>query len=173
MRVLGVPVDFPSEEGTFTKALFGKSLCKLETMCSKLTRLPTAHVQYTLLRFCLDGCRLNFLTRCCNSVHTKSLVRRADAVLRQTLGDVLGKPLSDHQWAQARLPQRLGGLGIGSPVDMGPTGRVAASVDFMLRARQTLHLDEDLPLGPPDLPHILGILQATLGPEFEPLKGWL
>ena len=122
IRVLGVPVEHPAEDGSFTKALFGKAVTKLETMCSTLTRLPAAHVQYTLLRYCLDSCRLNFLTRCSSARHIPTLVERADNILRQTLGDVLGTPLTDKQWAQARLPQRHGGLGIGSPVDRATPG---------------------------------------------------
>jgi hypothetical protein len=97
LRVLGVPVDHPAEDGTFTRTLFGKAVTRLEAMCSRLTHLPATHVQYTLLRYCLDGCRLNFLTRCSSATHVSALVQRADAVLRQTLGDVLGSPLTPKQ----------------------------------------------------------------------------
>ena len=92
IKVLGVPVEHPAEEGSFTRSLFGKAVDKLENMCSRLTRLPAAHVQYALLRHCLDGCRLNFLTRCSSARHIPSLVQRADGILCQTFGDIVGTP---------------------------------------------------------------------------------
>ena len=173
IRVLGVPVEHPAEDGTFTRALFSKAVDKLESMCSVLTRLPAAHVQYTLLRYCLDGCRLNFLTRCSSARHIPSLVERADNVLRQTLGDILGTPLTDKQWAQARLPQRHGGLGIGSPVDLATPGRLATIVDYALRAQKTLLLQPEFPLVPPDFLDVARRMQQCLGPEFAPLQGWI
>jgi hypothetical protein len=145
---------------------------RLDRMCSKLTRLPAAHVQYTLLRYCLDGCRLNFLTRCSSECHVSALIHRADGILCQTLGDIIGTPLTGPQWGQARLPQRLGGLGISSPLDLAAPGRIAAVVDFVLRGKKTLQLQEDLPLIPPDFPIVVSSLSACLGPEFDPLKGW-
>ena len=172
LRVLGVPVEHPAEEGTFTRALFGKAVDKLATMCARLTRLPATHVQYTLLRYCLDGCRLNFLTRCSSAAHIGALIQRADNILRQTLGDVLGTQLSDKQWDQAKLPQRHGGLGIGSPVDLATPGRLATMVDFVRRAQRVLLLDEAVPLVPPDFPLVVTTMLGCLGPEFSPLKGW-
>ena len=124
----------------------------------------TCCLQY-ILRYCLDGCRLNFLTRCSSAAHVEAQVHRADAILNQTLGDV--------QWDQAKLPQRHGGLGIGSPVDLQAPGRLATVVDFILRARKVLHLQPDLELVPPDFQCVVQAMPQTLGPEFDPLKGWV
>jgi hypothetical protein len=172
LRVLGVPVDHPANLGTFTTTMFNKAVTRLEAMCSRLTHLPATHVQYTLLRYCLDGCRLNFLTRCSSMTHTTALVQRADAVLRQTLGDILGTPMSQKQWDQATLPQRLGGPGIASPKDLLAPGRLATLVDFSIRGRKVLHLQEDLNLIQPDFPSVVQMMALTLGPEFDPLKAW-
>jgi hypothetical protein len=172
LRVLGVPVDHPADVGTFTKAMFGKAVARLESMCSRLTHLPAAHVQYTLLRYCLDGCRLNFLTRCSSMTHTSAMVQRADAVLCQTLGDILGTPLSPKQWDQATLPQRFGGLGISSPKDLLAPGRLATMVDFAIRGKKVLRLQEDLNLIQPDFASAVRAMAFTLGPEFDPLKSW-
>ena len=172
LRVLGVPVEHPSDVGTFTKAMVAKAVAKLDRMCSVLTRLPAAHIQYTLLRYCLDGCRLNFLTRCSSATHIGPLVTEADGILRRALGDVIGTPLTTAQWTQARLPQRFGGLGIRSPLDMGPPGRLASLVDFLLRGRKALELDEALSLHQPDFALVVEEVQARLGPIFEPLQSW-
>ena len=64
------------------------------------------------------------------------------------------------------------GLGIGFPVDLQTPGRLATIVDFVLRARKVLHLQPDLNLVPPDFDHVVQVMAHTLGPEFEPLKGW-
>jgi hypothetical protein len=39
-----------------------------------------------------------------------------DGIIRDSLGIILGKPLTDRQWTQASLPVSLGGLGIRSAV---------------------------------------------------------
>ena len=46
-------------------------------------------------------------------------------VLRDTLGFILGAPVSDTQWAQATIPARLGGLGIQDPVSSRLPARIA------------------------------------------------
>jgi hypothetical protein len=46
-------------------------------------------------------------------------------------------------------------------------------VDFVLRGRKVLHLQEDLNLVPPDFLGVVRAMGATLGPEFDPLKDWL
>ena len=168
-----MPVDHPSDTGTFTRELFGKAVDKMKVMCGVLTKLPSSHVQYCLLRYCLDGCRLNFLTRCSAVHHTGPEVNRADGILRETLGDVLGTPLDDSQWLQARLPQRLGGLGIRSPVDMVAAGRMASLLDCLTRSHQILVMEDNPNPLPRDFLTVLGILQNRLGPELEPLKSWL
>jgi hypothetical protein len=104
--------------------------------------------------------------------HVEALVKRADAVLNQTLGDVLGTPLVPKQWNQSKLPQHHGGLGIGSPVDLQTPGRLATVVDFVLRAPKVLHLQPDLNLLPPDFQRVVQAMAHTLGPEIDPLKGW-
>ena len=146
---------------------------RLQQMCLRLTHLPATHVQYTLLRYCMDGCRLNFLTRCSSAKHIQAGITRADGILCQTLGDILGTPLTPKQWDQARLPQRLGGLSIGSPMDLAYPGRVATIIDFVIRGPKILLLQEDLPLLPPDFSTVVQHLQTILGPEFEPTKKWL
>ena len=80
----------------------------MQEMCRLLTHLPAAHVQYTLLRYCLDGCRLAFLLRTTPATHIGEEVGMSSKPLRTTLGDVLRAQLTDTQWAQATLPQRLG-----------------------------------------------------------------
>jgi hypothetical protein len=172
VRVLGVPVEHPADTGAFTKAVLGKAVDSLDTMCSTLSRLPATHVQYTLLRFCLDGWCLNFLGRAASAFHGEAQWSRADGILRRTLGEVLGLPLSDSQWAQARLPQSLGGLGIRSPADMALPGRMAAMVDFARRGREALGLDPDLPLIQPDLGAVVVKMATVLGPLFQPLQDW-
>ena len=41
----------------------------MREMCRVLTHLPAANVQYTLLRYCLDGCRLASLLRATPATH--------------------------------------------------------------------------------------------------------
>ena len=112
------------------------------------------------------------MTRCSSARHIPALLQRADSILCQTLGDVVGTPLTVKQWDQARLPQRHGGLGIASPLELAPVGRLATVVDFVLRARKTLLLQPEVPLIPLDFQEVVSQAQSCLGPEFAPLKDW-
>jgi hypothetical protein len=173
IRVLGAPVVHPEGDGAFSRRPFEKSTAQMHEMCRVLTHLPAAHVQYTLLRYCLDGCRLAFLLRSTPATHIAQEVGSAGRLLRTTLGDVLGSQLTDSQWAQAVLPQRLGGLGIKSPADMCIPARLASCADFLQRGREVLGLPPDLPLLPADLPYVLSEATRHLGPRLEPLAGWV
>jgi hypothetical protein len=46
-------------------------------------------------------------------------------------------------------------------------------VDFVLRARKVLLLQEDLNLVPPDFTRVVKTMAQTVGPEFDPLRDWL
>ena len=173
IRVLGAPVVHPEGDGAFSRALFNKSLDQMREMCRVLTHLPAAHVQYTLLRYCMDGCRLNFLLRATQATHVQHEVQVSSKLLRTTLGDVLGAQLADLQWGQARLPQREGGLGIKSPEDIHLPARLASLADFLQRGREVLGLPPDLALQPADLPYVLSGASRHLGAQLEPLCSWL
>ena len=173
IRVLGAPVVHPDGDGAFSRSLFQKTLGQLKEMCRVLTHLPAAHAQYTLLRYCLDGCRLTFLLRASQATHVQYEVQLSSALLRTTLGDVLGAQLSDSQWQQARLPQREGGLGIKSPEDICFPARLASCADFLQRGREVLGLPPDLTLQPADLPFVLSGVSRHLGTQMEPLAAWV
>jgi hypothetical protein len=173
VRVLGTPVGHPDGDGAFGRRLFQRSLGELREMCRILTHLPATHCQYTLLRYCLDGCRLVFLLRTTPGPYIASEVEEASHVLRTTFGDILGKQLTDQQWWQACLPQKQGGMGIKCPKDLSVPARLASCVGFLQRGRDILCLPPDLDITPPDLGYTLDRAKAHLGSAFEPLGSWV
>ena len=61
-------------------------------------------------------------------------------------------------------------LGYSFPTGYGAPGRLASLVDFLLRGRKALELDEALSLHQPDFALVVEEVQARLGPIFEPLQ---
>ena len=92
---MGAPMVHPEGDGAYSRELFKKSFDQMSEMCRILTHLPAAHAQYTLLRYCLDGCRLTFLLRTTQATHLQQEVVASSRMLRTTLGDVLGAQLTD------------------------------------------------------------------------------
>ena len=140
-------------------------------MLEVLLRLPAAHVLFKLLRNSLDGCKINYLTRCSNLEHVRRELKQATSLLRNTLGDILAGQLSNKQWAQASLPVRLGGLGISDPSEVAFPARMACSVEFIHRSAE-FGVPAEVPLVPPDFLGSVAEVRAVVGPEVDPLATW-
>ena len=172
IKVLGGPVQHPRSNGQHARDLFDKKVGSLGKMLDALKALPQAHLQFSLLKGSLDGCRLSFLTRMCPTQHITAGCQKASSLLRTTLGEILGEQPTNAQWQQATLPVRLGGMGIKDPMYFAEGARMASISTFLRLARSHLDLPSDLQLHSPEMSQLVSTLRTKLGQEFQPLKQW-
>lgn len=56
--VPGSPVVHPESSGQFSRWVWRDRLRTMNATCAALSRLPQAHIQFTILRDCLDACKV-------------------------------------------------------------------------------------------------------------------
>jgi len=125
----------------------------------------------TLLRCCLDARKVNDLLRATPLDQASDVASSFSALLRDTLGLIIGTPVSDTQWVQATLPARYGGLGILDPSVCRVAARIAGLIDFVTRAADVLGLPADFPRVPADFQGCLTRALNHLG-QRQPLTAW-
>ena len=170
ITVLGIPVCHPEGDG-HAKGIWTRRLAAVQKACDVLGQLPSSHVQFTLLRLCLDACKVNDLLRACHLTAASTEVTRLTGALRDTLGGIMGSPLSDDQWRQATLPTRLGGLGLKDLSDVRLAARLATILDYLARGRNLLGLPVSAMSMPPDTALVLANVGEILG-TTPPLAAW-
>jgi hypothetical protein len=115
IRALGIPIIHPSGDGTFATHQWEERLASVHKACELLQLVPSPHIQFTVLRQCLDSCKVNDLLRATPLPLAKGPCHNFTSLLRDTMGVVVSRPLEETQWVQTTLPVRLGGLGIRDP----------------------------------------------------------
>jgi hypothetical protein len=170
ITVLGIPICMPGDEAWAVRVMDDRRM-KVEKTCAVLKLLSSSQVQYTLLRQCLDVCRINDLIRALPATVAQEAVGRYSQTLRRTLGWIIGHDLSDQEWAQSTLPIRAGGLGIGDPLVQRLPARMATLVEFATHGGDTVGVQDDLGRGQADAPYVIHALLCLLG-EVTPLKSW-
>ena len=158
-------------DSRFADVVWQKRVDAVAATCAALLRLPDAHVQFTLLRCCLDACKVMDLLRACPYTAARSVCARFSRLLRDSLGTVVGTPLTDTQWAQATLPVRFGGLGILDPELVRLPARLAASVEFVSRGATLVRWPGRKGPLPGDWPVCLTAALLAVG-SVQPLVAW-
>ena len=113
--VLGAPVEFPNTFNLYRKAAVDEVVADLKKATHLLTQLGDPQVEHTLLRYCLDACRLQHLLRSMNCSQLRSTLAEASQAT------MVGKPLSDTEWIQCKISISRGGLGIRDPSQFFPS----------------------------------------------------
>ena len=80
----------------------------------KLHDLEDSQMETTLLHSCLSMPKFNFTLRSCPPSYIQQATSAFDVLMRESLSDLAGGPLSDWAWHKASLPSSLGGLNIRS-----------------------------------------------------------
>ena len=97
---------------TFLHSFHPQKLSEFSSLCSMFHLLPHVHVAYYLFRCGGTVSKLQWWCRTTPRVHLSQLLQDFHDVQKQTLETFLGQPLTTHQWTQAKLPTKLGGLGL-------------------------------------------------------------
>ena len=146
----------------------------MRTTVDKVTDLVDAQVAHHLLRKCLDGCKVTHLLRTTDTYKNCAPLEECEEVIFEGFGDLLGCSLSASQRSQAGLPLRVGGCGIRCPVRIRPAARIAALCVYYGETAKTIGAPEQVRQPRAEWLHpVLVELQATLGPNFDPVTGWL
>lgn len=88
-----------------------QKLAEFDALCSTLESLPHVHVAFYLFT---QGGTFSKLQWWCRATLGPTFQRLHDRQ-RQACETMIGIPFSSHQWTQAKLPTKYGGLGLLSP----------------------------------------------------------
>ena len=108
--LLGSPIG-PAD---FCDPIVGKRVDKIKAAVSNLRFLEDSQIETTLLRSCLSFTKFIFVLRCCPPTFINNATLAFDDLMRDTLRDLAGGPLSDWAWKKATLPSSMGGLNLRS-----------------------------------------------------------
>ena len=108
ITVLGAPVGWRE----FVREKFIDKIEKVRQITELLHHLRDPHSEFVLLRSCLSLPKVMFLLRALDTTEHRDLLDSFDSITRGALCRILGSPVTDHQWGQAKLPVAMGGLGL-------------------------------------------------------------
>ena len=142
--LLGCPVGPPP----FCNTILLQRVEKIREFLKKLPDLQDSQMESTLLRHCLSLPKISYSLRTCPPDFVREATTVFDDLIRDTLSDIAGGPLSDWSWRKASLPVSLGGLGLRNASTTAPAAYISStsetkeSVEALLQSPpQPLHLD--------------------------------
>ena len=138
ITVLGAPVGY---DAYAREVLLGR-IEKVRQVTELLPLLKDPHCEFVLLRSCLALPKVMFLLRALDTSRFGDLLDQFDAITRGALSQILGTPVEDVHWEQAKLPAAMGGLGLRSASDHGPTAFATSVITAQPLIKQLLGKDE-------------------------------
>ena len=113
ITVLGAPVGYEN----FAREGLTDKVEKVQKVTEMLPLLKDPHLEFVLLRSCLSLPKLMFLLRTLDTTIFGDQLEQFDMVTRGALSRILGTPITDVGWEQAKLPVSMGGLGLRAASD--------------------------------------------------------
>ena len=110
--------------------------------------LPDKHVAFHMLRVAGDFCRMAYLARTTPGTQIADALASFDASVLAVLQRLVGTTLDAQQWQQARLPARLGGLGLRGSQDHSDVAYLSSRMltkDLCERHRRSQGWDPTVP----------------------------
>ena len=160
ITLLGAPLG--SED--FVARALQEKVNKVQRITSLLPDLQDPHTEFCLLRSCLSLPKLMFTLRTVDTSPHQQLLTQFDQLTREALTRILGAPLNDLQWDQAKLPVSLGGMGLRAADDHGAAAYSTSFLQSQPLVGQLLGVtDTEEP--PPLSPTVLATLSLKLGEE--------
>ena len=134
------------------------------------------HAEFCLLRSCLALPKMMFNLRTVDTTPFLPLLQEFDRITREALVRILGSPVNEQQWHQAKLPVSMGGLGLRAAEDHAPAAYISSLLSSKPLVSQLLsniqlqnEADEaqaELDAAPiPD--HLMEAIKAKLDEETE------
>jgi hypothetical protein len=180
ITALGVPVDAPKglrrdpSVAPECEAKWQKAVGQTDLLLERLRLYPESQVRLTLLRYCLDACRVVHLLRSTERAEAGTHPAVLRAKLQEAVQDLLAFGVTEATWEQVCVPTRLGGLGISDPEVVQPAARLAALLHLQQKGTESVGVPpEALATPAPDLSATLTGLQAQVGTNMDPLAGWV
>ena len=161
ITVLGAPLG----DLSFTEASIRSKIKKVEDITQALPDLCSPHLEFSLLRTCLALPKIIFLLRTTDTTSLTHLLERFDAITREALSRIIGGPVSDTEWEQAKLPVVLGGVGLRAAVDHAGAAHATSFLSSFPRLQDLLQLPEEETASLP--PTLLASISNSMGEEVE------
>eukprot|EP00438_Fugacium_kawagutii_P000312 Skav205273 [mRNA] locus=scaffold1841:208849:211374:- [translate_table: standard] len=157
-----------------------QKLHEFDDLCSSLESLPHTHVGFYLFSQGATFSKLQWWCRTTPRSLIGPLLQDFHDRQKQTCESMIGTSLSSHQWTQAKLPTKLGGLGLVAPrTEIGMDVVSLADVGFLASHRQCIgHIQELLPGFPssfastyegPAIQHLAACLPLLASSFHDPL----
>ena len=141
-----------------------KKVEKIREIISLLPLLEDPHTEFALLRNCLAYPKLSFLLRTVDTTPMSDKLQEFDRITREGLIRIIGCPVGEKAWHQAKLPVSAGGLGLRAAEDHAPAAYAASFL--AARPLVSLLLGRGAEESAPPLPQtLLAALSTAIGEE--------
>ena len=158
--MLGAPVGYEQ----FTKTKLEEKLKQVEDITGALPLLQNPQIEFLLLTSCLGLRKFMFFLRCTPTFTFDDLLSRFDSITREGLSRILGHPLTDLQWRQAKLPISMSGVGLQGAEDMAAVAFATSYISSHSLIKDLLYTnDEDIEASLPQ--PLLDQLSEKLGED--------
>ena len=108
IKLLGSPIGDSDYVERFLKA----KIQKVRAITTELPQLHQPHLEFVLLRSTLALPKIIFLLRTTDTTSLKPILQDFDSITWEALSRILGKPITQEGWEQAKIPVCMGGLGV-------------------------------------------------------------
>ena len=105
---------------------------KVKEVTELLPLIEDPHTEFVLLRSCLSLPKISFLLRAVDTTGHLELLQDFDKVTREALTRILGTPIGERTWQQAKLPVAMGGMGLRGAQDHAPAAHAASVLSSQL-----------------------------------------
>ena len=160
MTLLGAPVGHHGYEAEVIQ----EKVTKVQEITSLLPDLKDPHTEFSLLRSCLSLPKIMFILRSVDTTAHRHLLAQFDLITREALNRILGAPLDDLSWRQAKLPVQHGGMGLRAAMDHGAAAYSTSFLQSQPMVKQLLNVTDDDELAPLN-PAVLATLSIQLNEE--------
>ena len=150
--LLGAPLG----SAAFVARKVKEKIEKVKEISGLLPLLEDPHTEFVLLRSCLSLPKLSFILRVVETSGHRPLLQEFDRVTQECLTRILGTPINDRAWQQARLPVSLGGLGLRCAEDHGPASYATSVLSSQLLIQSLAGPDLAPPAPVPEGEELLG-----------------